>query len=250
MNQFSNPQVCLVFGASGGIGSALARQLAEAGHQLLLAGRSGEKLQPLAEELHAEHFAVDVTIPEQVENCFARAQELYGRVDGVAHCVGSLLLKPAHLITDSEWSAVMATNLTSSFYILRAATKRLRQTGGSIVLVSSAAARRGLMNHEGIAAAKAGLIGLALSAAATYAAQGVRVNCVAPGLVRTPLMAQIMKSEAALKFSTSLHALGRVGEPAEVASAIRWLLSPEQSWITGQVIGVDGGLSTIQSRAA
>ena len=118
--------------------------------------------------------------------------------------------------------------------------------GGSIVFVSSAAARRGLANHEAIAAAKAGLIGLTLSAAATYARYSIRVNSVAPGLVRTPLTESITRNEAALRHSTSLHALRRIGEPAEVASAIRWLLDPAQSWVTGQVIGVDGGLASIQ----
>jgi NAD(P)-dependent dehydrogenase (short-subunit alcohol dehydrogenase family) len=120
--------------------------------------------------------------------------------------------------------------------------------GGSVVLVSSAAARLGLANHEAIAAAKAGVIGLTLSAAATYAARGLRVNAVAPGLVRTPLTARITGSEAALKASTALHALGRIGEPEDVASAIAWLLDPAQSWVTGQVLGVDGGLATLRSR--
>jgi NAD(P)-dependent dehydrogenase (short-subunit alcohol dehydrogenase family) len=121
--------------------------------------------------------------------------------------------------------------------------------GGSVVLVSSAAARLGLANHEAIAAAKAGVIGLTLSAAATYAPKGIRVNAVAPGLVRTPLTARVTGSEPALNASTSLHALGRIGEPDEVAGAIAWLLDPAQSWITGQVLGVDGGLATVRSRA-
>ena len=120
--------------------------------------------------------------------------------------------------------------------------------GGSVVLLSTAAARHGLANHEAIAAAKAGLVGLALSAAATYGPRGLRVNCVAPGLVRTPLTERITSNEASLKASVAMHSLGRIGEPEEVASAIAWLLDPEQSWVTGQVLGVDGGLGSVRAR--
>ena len=107
-----------------------------------------------------------------------------------------------------------------------------------------------MINHEAIAAAKAGVVGLAQSAAATYARYNIRVNCVAPGLTRTPLTATLTTNEASLKASTALHPLGRIGEPHEIASAIAWLLDPEQSWVTGQVIAVDGGLSSVQPRLA
>ena len=169
-------------------------------------------------------------------------------LDGLANCVGSILLKPAHLTSEEEWDAVVSTNLKSAYAAVRAAARAMT-AGGSVVLVSSAAGRLGLANHEAIAAAKAGVIGLALSAAATYAPKGIRVNAVAPGLVRTPMTARITGNEAALKASTAMHALGRIGEPEDVASAIAWLLDPVQSWVTGQVIGVDGGLATLRSRS-
>ena len=120
--------------------------------------------------------------------------------------------------------------------------------GGSVVFCSSVAAQRGLINHEAIAAAKAGIEGMALAAAATYAPYHIRINCVAPGLVRTGLTQKLTENEAVLKKSASMHPLGRIGEPAEVASAITWFLDPLQSWVTGQVLGVDGGLGNIQAR--
>jgi NAD(P)-dependent dehydrogenase (short-subunit alcohol dehydrogenase family) len=239
----------VVFGAYGGVGSALCRRLAKKGAKLLLSGRDEARLASLAAELGAQTFPADATNLRQVESCMKQAAGLYGQVNGVANCVGSLLLKPAHLLTEEEWDATITTNLKSAFAVVRAATTAMAQQGGSIVLLSTAAARIGLANHEAISAAKAGIEGLALAAAASYASKGIRVNCVAPGMTRTALTAKLLQNEMMAKASAGMHALGRIGEPDEIASAIEWLLDPEQSWVTGQVIGVDGGLSRIRSRS-
>ncbi len=199
----------------------------------------------------AQCFALDATIPEEIDRLVDQIVALHKRIDGVVNCVGSLLLKPAHLTTDDEWASTLATNLNSAFFVLRSSVRAMRKTGGgSIVLISSAAARVGLSNHEAIGAAKAGIIGLALSAAATYARHQIRVNVIAPGMVRTPLTASLTTNSAVFKASTAMHALGRIGEPCDVAAAIEWLLHPHQSWITGQVLGIDGGLSTIWPQVA
>lgn len=240
--------VYLVFGATGGIGSCLSRRLAARGARLVLAARDAERLKTLADELRAEAYPVDATQFEETSTCAEAIAQRLGRLDGVANCVGSLLLKPAHTTTETEWMATLATNLTSAFAVLRAAAKAMSANGGSIVLVSSAAGRLGLANHEAIAAAKAGVIGLTLSAAATYAPRGIRINCVAPGLVRTPMTARLTANEASLKASTAMHALGRVGEPADVAGAMEWLLGPDSGWVTGQVLGIDGGLASVRAR--
>lgn len=238
----------LIFGANGGIGSALARRLRSAGAMLTLAGRNEGELAALGAELDSPCVPCDCTQSADVDAVVAKAIAIHGRLDGVAHCVGSILLKPAHLTTDGDWSAVLATNLSSAFFVVRAAARALGQSGGSVVLVSTVAAARGLANHEAIAAAKAGLEGLVRSAAATYARQGLRFNAVAPGLTRTKLSRGITGNESALKYSTALHPLARLGEPADVASAMAWLLAPEQSWVTGQVLAVDGGLGRVQAR--
>src|SRR5271157_3800095 len=239
----------VVLGAYGGVGSALCRRLAKKGANLLLAGRDETRLAAMAAKLGAQTFPVDATNLGQVVSCMKQASELYGQVNGVANCVGSLLLKPAHLLSEEEWDATITTNLKSAFAVVRAATTAMAKQGGSIVLLSTAAARIGLANHEAISAAKAGVEGLALAAAASsYASKGIRVNCVAPGMTRTPLTAKLLQNEMMVKASAGMHALGRIGEPNDIASAIEWLLDPEQSWVTGQVLGVDGGLSRIRSR--
>ncbi len=238
----------VIVGATGGIGAALCRHLQQNGARLMLAGRTEEKLTALAEEVGGEYAVVDATQLEQVEACCVRAFERFGRLDGMVNCAGSMLLKPAHQTTEADWHTTLAANLTSAFATVRAASRVMLRSGGSIVLLSSAAARTGMANHEAIAAAKAGVIGLALSAAATYARFGLRVNVVAPGLVRTPLTARLTGNADALKASLALHPLGRIGEPQDVASAIVWLLQPAQSWVTGQVLGVDGGLASLRPR--
>ena len=237
----------VIFGAYGGIGSALSRILAARGDRLLLAGRNAEKLSALASELGAAHAAAEATESASIEAAIAAAAQQFGEVHGVANCFGSLLLKPGHVTTDAEFESVLAINLKSAFAVMRGAAKSI-PGAGSVVLVSSAAASYGLINHEAIAAAKAGVEGLTLAAAATYARRGLRFNCVAPGLTDTPLTARIMSSEVGAKASLNMHALGRFGRPDDVAAAIAFLLDPAQSWITGQVLGVDGGLSSVFSR--
>ena len=224
----------------------MARLVVAAGGRVFLAGRDAARLEATANELGMPWGTVEATDPDQIDACADAAAASLGGLDGITNCVGSILLKPAHLTSTADWSATIATNLTSAFGCVRAAGRLLKAEGGSVVLVSSAAARVGLANHEAIAAAKAGIMGLVLSAAATYARQKIRFNAVAPGLVRTPLAAGLVASELAEKASIGMHPLGRLGEPGDVARAIVWLLDPAQSWVTAQVIGVDGGLADVK----
>lgn len=227
----------------GGVGGALARRLALRGHELLLLGRNGDKLTALCAEINGRYAVLDLTQLEAVEAAVAA----FGPIDGIVNCAGSILLKPAHMTSEAEFQQTLDTNLKTAFVALRAGVKNM-PGGGSVVLISTAAARMGYANHEAIAAAKAGVLGLGLSAAATYASRNIRVNCVAPGLLDTPLAARITSNEAALKASSAMHALGRIGQPEDVASMIEFLLDPANSWITGQVFGVDGGLGTLRAK--
>jgi NAD(P)-dependent dehydrogenase (short-subunit alcohol dehydrogenase family) len=238
----------LLLGGAGGIGAATARRLVAAGARVMLAGRTAATLEALAAELGpaAATVVTDATDPAAVEAAVQATRDVFGRLDGVVNAVGSIVLKPAHLTRPEEFDEVLRVNLVTAFNTVRSAAKALMNGGGSIVLVSTAAARIGLANHEAIAAAKGGVIALARSAAATYAVKGIRVNVVAPGLVRTPLAARITGNPAAEQASLALHPLGRLGEPEDVAGAIAFLLDPANAWITADVLGVDGGLGTLK----
>ncbi len=242
--------VYVVLGATGGIGTALAHRLAAGGARLVVAARDPDKLEELAGAIDATPHVLDATRFEEVERGVQQAVERYGRVDGVANCVGSVLLKPAHLTSEEEWQQTLDLNLGSAFAVVRAGARAMMKSGGSLVLISSAAARVGLVNHEAIAAAKAGVEGLVRAAAASYARYGVRVNAVAPGLVRTPLTEMITTNEAAERASIAMHAIGRLGLPRDIASVAAWLLNPRNDWVTGQILGIDGGLSTVRTRVS
>ena len=171
-------QVGIVFGSTGGIGSVVAALLRNSGWDVVLVGRSSETLTSLADSLvgaespgHSGQIHVrqaDVTNTEETEKLFNEIRDGIGMPSGVVNCVGSVLLKPAHLTSLSDFKSVLEVNLVSAFNVVRAAGKTMTQ-GGSVVLLSSCAARIGLPNHEAIAAAKAGIEGLARSAAASYA---------------------------------------------------------------------------------
>lgn len=239
-------KVYAIFGATGGIGSVLTRRLAKTGSIIYLLGRNEEKLKQLSVEVSQPYIAVDASQEDIVAQAFKKILEKEGRLDGVVSLVGSVFLKPLHLTTQKEFEEVMRINTSSSFCILKHALPLMEN--GSVVLSSSTAGLIGLANHEAIAAAKAAIIGLMRSAAASYANKRIRINAVAPGLTRTPLTEAITSNEIALKASTAFHPLGRIGEPDDVAAAILWLLSDESAFVTANVIAIDGGVSSIKLR--
>lgn len=238
----------LIIAATSDIGQSIAKLLHTAGHRLFLTGRKNEVIAALANQFQTPYATLDASSFDAVDNIVAKVLSEFGSLDGIVNCAGSLLLKPAHLTSSEQYHDVMRASLTTSFAVVSAAGKHLITKGGSVVLISSAAALSGFSNHEAIAAAKAGIIGLARSAAATYAPYNLRFNVVAPGLVETKLTEHLTSSPAAKKASEAMHPLRRLGKPDDVARAVQFFLESQNSWITGQVLPVDGGLSHVKSK--
>ena len=238
----------LILGASGGIGSTLARTLSHKGERIVLAGRDSKTLQELGMELDSKTIIIESMDIESISKAYTTAEEVLGTIDGTVNCIGTSLLKPSHTISSEQWQDLVDTNLTSAMGTVKGASKVMMKKGGSIVLIAAACGRIGMPYHDAISATKAGVIGLTLSAAATYSNRGIRVNCVAPGLIDTPMTTAITEHEGTLRSSESMHPISRIGQPSEVVSAITWLLDRLNTWVTGQVIGVDGGLGSLLTR--
>jgi NAD(P)-dependent dehydrogenase (short-subunit alcohol dehydrogenase family) len=237
----------LIGGIAGGIGSALANRLSSSNWTVGGYGRPSEKWTEFKNAHEDYHlFDADATDAESLKTAVSGFCEEAGGIDAYVHAIGSVFLKPLHLISDEEWRDVLGRNLDSAFFAAREVIQPMRrQKNGILVFFSSVAAQAGLSNHEAIAAAKGGIDGLVKSIAATYAANGVRANAIAPGLVRTAATTQLTANEQALRLSERMHPLGRIGEPDEVASLAAWLISEEASWMTGQTLSLDGGMGTV-----
>ncbi|HYD98521.1 MAG TPA: SDR family oxidoreductase [Alphaproteobacteria bacterium] len=236
----------VVVGATGGIGEALARRLAAAGRPLHLVGRDAARLAPLAGALGASHAVADVLDHAALARA-VQAGDSGAGLGGLAYAVGSIVIKSLRAATAADFMDAFQLNAVGAAVAVQAAQRGLAQAGGSIVLFSTVAARQGFANHAVIAAAKGAVEGIVLSLAAELAPK-VRVNAVAPSLTRTPLAAGLIANDTVAAAVADLHALRRLGEPEDAAAAAAFLLSPESAWITGQVLGVDGGRATLRTK--
>jgi NAD(P)-dependent dehydrogenase (short-subunit alcohol dehydrogenase family) len=240
-------RLIVITGGSGGIGSAVARRLA-GNATLALVARDEARLTATAAETGAHAFPADVLDPDAFGEVVARIESELGEIDGLVHAVGSVILRPIHALSLEDWRRTLELNVTSAFIVTKAViSKMMRRRRGSVVLFSSVAAHTGLSNHEAIAAAKGAVEGFVRSAAISYSRYGVRVNAVAPALIKTELSKSLWSNDAMLAVSSAMHPLGRVGEPDDAAAAAVYLLSDDAGWITGQILGVDGGLAAGQA---
>lgn len=241
-------KIALITGCSGSLGAAVAQRLATSGYRLVMTGRDEEKLNanPIADGLKV---SADLSCSEAVDQLFHAINSQYGEPPTLlAHCAGSIIIRPMHRTTEEQYRSCLQNNLDSAFFTLQKFIQGLldHKTSGSAVLVSSIAGRIGIGNHAAIAAAKAGVEGLIRSAAADYAGRGIRINGIALGLIRSAATEGFFKGAKAEEQLAAQYPLGRYGHVDDAAKAIFWLLSNEAEWVTGQVLAVDGGFSSIR----
>ncbi len=239
MKAFKNKNF-LIFAGTSTIAEALIEKLKIFEVNVIFTSTSEEKAQIIKNKFGYEYLICDATDFNQMEEAFKKTKEKLGTIDAVANFSGSILIKAAHQTSYDEYLSVIHKNLTSCFAITKVAPKYM-DNGGSVLFISSIAAQIGIANHEAIAAAKGGIDALVRSAACTYATKNIRFNAVAPSLTASNLSKNLTSNETMLKASQAMHALGRIGKVEDIARACSFLLNPDNSWITGQIITVDGG---------
>jgi NAD(P)-dependent dehydrogenase (short-subunit alcohol dehydrogenase family) len=236
----------LIYGGNSGIGAATARKLAARGHKVHLAGRDADRLAAVAAETGGSFTVCDV----MQDDTFARVSHDAGiTLAGLIYAVGSINLKPLARLTISDFEKDFRLNALGAALAVQSALPALKAHDGtaSITLFSTVAVHQGFTAHASVAMAKGAVEGLTLSLAAELAPK-VRVNCIAPSLTRTPLARALTGNEQMAAAIAQMHAIPRLGEPEDVAGLAAFLSSDEAGWITGQVIGVDGGRSSLRTK--
>ena len=226
----------IIVGGSSGIGYELTKQLAEAGNNVTVLSRNQNELGSLS---NVNHITYDVT-SDEVPDLNLES------IDGFAYCPGTINLKPFHGLKLDDFQADFEVNVKGAIRTLQPIVKQLKKNGNaSVVFFSTVAVQQGMPFHSSVAASKGALEGMTRSLAAELS-PNVRVNCIAPSVTDTPLASRILSSEEKKEASGKRHALNRVGTAEEVAKLAAFLLSDESSWMTGQIIGLDGGMSAIR----
>ncbi|MES2875571.1 MAG: SDR family oxidoreductase [Bacteroidota bacterium] len=229
----------LVVGGTSGIGLALVRTLIEKRAKVYVISRA----RPANFPNEAVHLSLDIT-----GSLDSIPQFLPESLHGLVYAVGSINLKPFSRLTADDFLNDYRLNVLGAAQIIQQAAKQLKSSAGaSIVLISTVAAKIGMAYHASISAAKGAVEGLALALAAEFASQHIRVNVVAPSLTDTPMAQNLLNSTEKREASAKRHPLSRIGQPEDISNLITFLISDESSWITGQVIGIDGGLGNLKT---
>ena len=230
----------LIFGATGSVGSSLAEQLKNSGNDIHLVARNENEVKAIAEKLGCSYTIADVLEDGGIEKVKADIND----IKGVAYGGGSIDLKPLRMVTETDMNKCMKLNLYSAIEAIKGFQESLKKNKGSVVLFSTVAAQRGFTNHTIIASAKAAVEGLTVTLAAEFA-PNIRVNCIAPSLSKSKIAEPMLKNPAIAEGIAKAHPLKRLGEGKDSAALAKFLITEESSWVTGQIIAVDGGRSKL-----
>ena len=230
----------LIFGATGSVGSSLAEQLKNSGNDIHLVARNESEVKAIAEKLGCSYTVADVLEDGFIEKVKSDIND----IKGIAYCVGSIDLKPLRMVTEADMNKCMKLNLYSAIEAIKGFQESLKKNKGSVVLFSTVAAQRGFTNHTIIASAKAAVEGLTVTLAAEFA-PNIRVNCIAPSLSKSKIAEPMLKNPAIAEGIAKAHPLKRLGEGKDSAALAKFLITEESSWVTGQIIAVDGGRSKL-----
>ena len=231
----------LIFGATGSIGSNLALQLSEKNEDIHLISRNEPELKELSEKVNSDFTVLDVLS----ENFSEKLAQLKSTdIKGIAYCIGSIDLKPIKMTKKSDYEKCFDLNFYPIVEVIKQFQENLKENKGSVVLFSTVAVRRGFTNHSIVSSAKGAIEGLTVSLAAEFA-PNIRVNCIAPSITKSKIANFILKNEKMAESIAKMHPLKRVGEGSDSASVANFLLSDKSLWITGQILGVDGGRSSL-----
>ena len=232
----------LIFGATGSVGSSLAKLVKDSSMDAHLVGKNEKEISTLKDQTGFSCSIADVTDPNFIDII---DKDLDGvEISGIAYCVGSIDLKPVNLVSKKDYLKSFELNLFPVIEIIKKFKDSLKKNKSSIVLFSTVAVKQGFPNHSIISPVKASLEGLTVSLAAELA-PNVRVNCIAPSLSKSKMAGKILSNPKIAEGIAKQHPLKRVGEGNDSAALAKFLLSDESSWITGQIIGVDGGRSNV-----
>lgn len=244
MTTSSSHPTALVIAGAGGIGDALARRLVQRGTRTVVTSRSPEKAAEAASRSGAIPTTADVLDEASLAAAVALASD-GGKLGALAYCVGSIPLKPLARTTAADMLDAFHVNTLGAFLAVRLAADALKSGSGAVVLFSSIAARQGFVNHAAIATAKGGIEGLTVALAAELA-PAVRVNAIAPSLTDTPLAKPLTGNPKVLEGIAAMHPIPRIGSAEEMAALAAFMLSAEAGWISGQILAVDGGRSSLR----
>ena len=232
----------IIFGATGATGSALTHQLHKEKKTCHLIAKNKDELEDLSSTYGYSYSICNVLNLNFIDQLVKDLNST--EILGIAYCVGSIDLKPLKTTQAKDFISSYVLNVVSVTEIIKAFQENLKKNNGSIVLFSTVAARRGFVNHSIISSAKAAIEGLTVSLAAELAPK-IRINCIAPSLTKSKISNFLFENIKNVEAIQKLHPLKRLGEGKDIASLAKFLLSPENSWITGQIIGIDGGRSAV-----